>query len=458
MYGGAKGGGKTDWLLFDFCHPYLLNKPNYRGIIFRRTYPRLREIIDRSHYWFTGMAIYNSQDRCWTFKSGAKLYFAHCQYEEDKYDYQGQQFHYMGFDQLEEFTLTQYNFLKAQIRSVDKEIPVRVRATANPGNIGHTWVKSRFIDNKEPYAIYKDQEGITSIFIPAKVYDNPTLLANDPGYINRLKSLPEKERQALLDGDWNVFSGQFFNEWNKKIHTIPAIDLSQINHRKFIALDYGFSKPSSVGWYSILPEGSLIRFKEFYSEGYTYEDLAYKVLELNGKDEVEYLVADPAIFGDKSHHTTQQNNDGKEFKGESGAETMQKVFGSHIHIMRGDNTRIIGWGRFREYLAPYRNQHNDVVAKLQVTSNCKNFIRTIPGLIHDERNEEDIDTAGEDHPADECRYAIMSRPTLPSIKKQTLTPNEEFWQRVEKDKRDFEQARIGESGEIEIESEEAIGI
>jgi len=425
LYGGAKGGGKTDWLLFDFCKPELLAKPNYKGIIFRRTYPRLREIIERSFLWFFGQAKYDSQEHRWTFPSRAKLYFGHCQHEESKYDYQGQEYHYEGFDQLEEFNLTQYEFLKAQARSTDPDIPVRIRATANPGNVGHVWVKQRFIDNKIPYKIYRDKFNLTSIFIPAKVYDNPSLMLNDPMYVKRLESLPEQDRRALLDGDWNIFFGQFFREWRTDTHIVePYFIPSQM--RRFIAGDYGFHKPASIGWYAINENGKLTRYRELYKENLHYDTLAKEILDLTGDEKIEYAVFDPAIFGDKQHH-----EEAKESK--PGAEIMQDVIGSKFPIVRGDNRRDVGWANVRKYL------NNGL---FEVFSTCINFIRTIPANIHSVHKPEDLDTDGEDHTADELRYACASRPGATDISQRERENSISPWNRLQERLRDQEQGRI----------------
>lgn len=406
LYGGAKGGGKTDWLLFDFLEPSLMEKSNYRGIIFRRTFPRLREIIDRSFQWFTGLADYNKQDRCWAFQSGAKLFFAHCQFEESKYDYQGHEYQYEGFDQIEEFTKSQYEFLKVQARSSDKSIPVRIRCTANPGNIGHLWVKKRFIDDKIPMQVYKDQLGLTSIFIPAKIYDNPSLINNDPMYVRRLQSLPEEERKALLEGDWNIFAGQYFKEWSSRHicepHYIPVM------WKKFIAGDYGFKKPSSIGWYAVNPEGGLIRYRELYIEGLNYDELGEKICDLSEDEDISYGVFDPAIFGDKEHHSL--NKDSRE--GRSGAEVIQEVVNNRrddksFLITRADNRRIEGWRAVRQVLSDDGG--------FKVFSTCVSFITTFPANVHDEKKVEDLDSDGEDHSADEFRYAVMSRPPETSL-------------------------------------------
>ena len=416
LFGGTKGPGKTDCILREGLRQVHL--PNFRAIIFRRTYPRLGEIIDRSFRYFKGLgATYSDKDLqlklpAWTFPSGAKFCFGHCQNEVDKYNYQGKEFHYLGFDQVEEFTESQYLFLMAQNRTSDRSIRCYIRNTANPGGIGHAWVKKRFIDCLKPGELkyFKrvededievskdDPSGISRSFVPASVYDNPSIIQNDPNYLKRLEQLPEVEKQALLHGNWEVFRGQFFKMWRKVNHVIDKP--IEPTYRKFLSLDYGYSAPSSVGWWQIDYDGNLHRYRELYKEGLTYESLAHLVKDKTPHDEhIDYCVADPAIWGDRTHHKDAIN-------GESGAETMQKIWSGWTTLIKGDNDRIIGWGRMRIMLQPNEQGH----PQLTCSPTCRDSIRTIPTLIHDDTRVEDLNTDGEDHAADDWRMGIMSRP------------------------------------------------
>lgn len=433
MFGGMKGGGKTDCLLREATRQVHL--PNYRGIIFRRTFPNLREVIDRSFKYFSGMgAKYSGQDHCWTFPSGAKIYFGHVQNEHDKYNYNGHEYHFMGFDQIEEFTESQYLFLLAQNRTSDPQIRCYVRCTANPGGIGHGWVKKRFIDVLKPFQVKyfkrlndedlevpaSDKAGISRQFIPASVFDNPSLTENDPDYIKRLEQLGEDDKQALLYGNWDVFKGQYFKAWRRAIHVRnKPVTREQL---KFLSLDYGYANPSSVGWWTVDYDGNLHRYRELYREGLTYSKLAELVKEMTPPDEkIDYCVADPAIWGDKAHHTNKEG-----LKGESGAETMQAIWDGFTALIKGDNSRITGWGRMREMLAPIQNEDGTFWAKLTVDEGCRDFIRTVPILIHDQKKVEDIDTAGEDHAGDDTRYAVMSRPEKPLLRNQQTLEIQQF--------------------------------
>ena len=225
LYGGAAGGGKSDALVIEALRQ--VNVPNYRALILRKTFPQLRELIDKTMRYYKPVfpkARYNSSTHCWTFPSGAKIYFGSLNHAQDKYNYQGQQFDFIGFDELTHFTWEEYSYVMSRNRPSGPGTRCYVRATANPGGVGHGWVKARFISPAPPGTRMVEIHHMktpagektfrrTRIFIPAKVYDNPALLRNDPGYLANLASQPDAQRKALLDGNWDSFSGQVFTEW-----------------------------------------------------------------------------------------------------------------------------------------------------------------------------------------------------------------------------------------------------
>jgi hypothetical protein len=422
MFGGTKGPGKTDTLLRESARQ--INNPAYRAVIFRRTYPRLGEVIDRSFKYFLKAGLkWSGKDQqislpAWTAPSGAKIAFGHIQHEQDKYNWQGKEFHFLGFDEVEEFTENQYLFLMAQNRTSDKTIRCYIRATANPGGVGHGWVKRRFIDCLEPFKVkyFKrindddiecgadDPKGSSRCFIPASVYDNPSIIENDPDYVKRLEQLPEQDKQALLYGNWDVFKGQFFSMWRKSLHVVVKPVVRE--YLKFISVDYGFANPSAVGWWQVDYDGNLHCYRELYQEGLTYEQLAKEIMRLTPKDElIDYLVHDPAICGDKARHTV---------PGESGAETMRNTFGSFTRMVKADNSRVVGWGRMKGLMQP----DDKGFVRMTWSPECKNNNRTVPELIYAETGDpEDCNTDGEDHCGDQDRYAVMSRPLTP-VKKE----------------------------------------
>jgi len=221
LYGGAAGGGKSDALLMAALQ--YVDKPRYSAIIFRRTYSDLSlrgALIDRSLDWLGGTeAHWNSQIHLWTFPSTATLTFGNLEREQDKYRYQSAEFQYIGFDELTQFEESQYRYLFSRLRRLENsDIPLRMRAASNPGNIGHDWVKQRFMVEGKKYG---------RVFIPAKLTDNPSL--DQTEYIKSLNNLDPITRRQYLDGDWTArHGGSAFKREKFEIITQAPADLEDI--------------------------------------------------------------------------------------------------------------------------------------------------------------------------------------------------------------------------------------
>lgn len=433
LYGGAAGGGKSDALVIEALRQVEI--PHYKALILRKTFPQLNELIDKSLRYYPGAypkAKYNSSNHTWTFPSGAKIIFGSMQHSNDKYQYQGQAYDFVAFDELTHFTYDEYSYLFSRNRPNGPGTRVYIRATANPGGIGHGWVKDRFITPAkpmtpipqvvrwtEPNGMVKEIES-QRIFVPSSVFDNPELLKNDPMYISRLASMPEAERNALLYGDWNSYSGQVFTEFKddsehytdrRWTHVIQPFEIPE-DWRIYRGFDWGYSKPFSVGWYAIDHHDIAYRIEEFYgctqtpNEGVKYspERIAQSIREIestniNLKDRQIIGIADPAIFDEQ--------------RGESIAQMMER---EGVYFEPGDHTRIAG-----KMQCHYRLTFDDRgIPKFYVFNNCRHFIRTIPLLIYDEHKVEDIDTRLEDHIYDEWRYVMMENPINPPIRQKIL--------------------------------------
>lgn len=430
LYGGAAGGGKSDALVIEALRQ--VHIPHYKALILRKTFPQLAELIDKSlNYYpraFSG-AKYNATAHTWTFPSGAKIVFGAMQYAKDKTKYQGQAYDFVAFDELTHFSFEEYSYLFSRCRPNGPGTRCYIRSTANPGGIGHGWVKERFITAGKPMTpIWEDikwrdpagqehRESRSRIFVPSSVFDNPALLANDPDYITRLAAMPEAERKALLYGDWDTFSGQVFTEWRNDpehygdrrwthvIDPFPVPDGWGI----WCALDWGYSRPFSVGWYAVDRERRLYRIREYYgctgtpNVGVKMEpgEVARQIKRIEEEDpnlrgRTIHRIGDPAIWG----------SDGTESIGA----LMER---ERVYFERGDHARIDGKMQVHHRLA----FDEDGWAMLYVFSTCKHFIRTVPNLVYDETDVEDIDTDGEDHIYDELRYVCMQNPIAPRVRK-----------------------------------------
>ena len=427
LYGGAAGGGKSDALVVEAARQ--VDIPHYKGLILRKTFPQLTELIDKSLNYYTKAfpgAKYNGSTHTWTFPSGAKIIFGSMQHSQDKTNYQGKAYDFIAFDELTHFTFDEYIYLLSRNRPNGPGTRCYMRATANPGGIGHGWVKNRFITAgpanetiwekvqvmRPDGSVYKNW--MSRVFIPSSVFDNKKLLENDPTYLSRLALMPEAERRALLYGDWDSFSGQFFGEWRDNpdhyqdrrfTHVIDPFDIPK-GWKIYRSFDWGYSRPFSCGWWAVDYDGIAYRILELYGcvDGQPNTGLkwtAMQVFKEIHRIETEHPwlkgkfingVADPAIFA----------ADG----GESINEAAVK---NHVYFEPGDHQRIPGWMQVHYRLMFDENG----IPMMYVFKNCKAFIRTVPALVFDQYKVEDLDTDGEDHVADEVRYFCMARPIKP---------------------------------------------
>lgn len=424
FYGGAAGGGKSDFLLGDFLQDVPEYGSAWRGILFRRTLVELDELKRRAREIYPASgAEWFEKSTSWVWPNGASLRMAYCERDADATRYQGHQFTWIGWDELTQWpTAYAYRYLRARLRSPHKVERKRIRAAANPGGVGHHWVKAYFIDPSprgfEP--IYDPVTRMWRMFAPAKLRDNAILLANDPEYAGRLQGLGSPELvRAWLEGDWSVIQGAYFPEFSMDRHVIAPRELPA-HWTRFKAMDWGSYHPFAVLWVAVsdgelpeFPRGALIVYREWYgSTGepnvglkLTAEEVAQGIVQREAET-VQYGVLDPAAFA----------QDG----GPSIAERMARA---GAVFRRADNARVAragalgGWDQLRSRLK------GDERPMLFIFSTCRHLIRTLPALQHDQDKPEDVDTDGEDHAPDALRYACMSRPWVRTIAK----PSEPKW-------------------------------
>lgn len=431
-YGGARGGGKS-WAVrvkaVLLCYKY----PGIVCCIIRKTYPELREnhIKQLRQMLRCGqsdaLAKYNDSEKKISFPNGSTILFRYLENESDEARFQGTEADVIFMDEATQHPEQRFDILKACLRGVN-DFPKRIYLTCNPGGEGHGWVKRLFIDR-----IFKENEKPEEYtFIQSLVTDNTALMRSHPEYLDQLNALPPKQREAWLYGNWEIFEGQFFEDFrvvpdlveaekhgcklsaeelrqaHRWCHVIPEIDLSRGEPRHWTiyrSYDFGYGKPFSCAWWAVDYDGVFYRILELYgctetpNEGlrWTPDQQFKRIAEierehpwLRGK-RIEG-VADPAIW-DAS-------------RGESIADTAMRY---GIDFIPGDHERIPGWMQCH-----YRLQFDDEgYARMYVFENCKGFIRTIPLMIFDAHHPEDLDTSLEDHIADEWRYMCMTQPVKP---------------------------------------------
>ena len=422
FYGGAVGGGKSDFLLGDFAQDVPQEwGPYCRGILFRQTYPELEELIGRALEiyppWFPGCE-WKDSTKTWHWPNGATLKLRYLESESDWRRYWGHQYTWIGWDELPNWvSLNPYKKLKARLRSAHPVPNKRIRATGNPGGPSHHAVKEYFGIDLHPHGgqLMRDEFSGTRMFIRSRLDDNRILLANDPSYRDRLRALGSPELvRAWLEGDWSVIQGAFFPEFTPDRHVIRPRELPD-HWTRFRAMDWGSARPFSVGWYAVsdgelegIPRGCLVKYREWYGTTgnntglkLTAEQVGEGIKAKSGVEKYAYSVLDPAAFA----------SDG-------GPSIAERMYRAGVKFDRADNKRtghqgaMGGWDQLRARLAG-----DEAGPMLLFFDTCVHTIRTIPALQHDENKPEDVDTEAEDHAGDETRYACMSRPWVKQVKK-----------------------------------------
>jgi len=391
-------------------------------MIIRRTYPELQEnhilpLVAMLKCYHQDkderIAEYNDSKKHIVFPNGSRILFRYLDNEKDAQRFQGTEVDVLFIDEATHHSESKIEKLNACVRGVNN-FPKRIYYTCNPGGEGHQWVKRLFVDK-----LYKDGERADDyLFIRSKVTDNLALMQSDPDYIHKLEALPPKLRAAWLDGDWDIFEGQFFEDFVDKpehyhdrqwTHVIEPFEIPE-GWKIYRSFDWGYNKPFSCGWWAVDYDGVVYRILELYgctktpNEGIkwtppqVFAEIARIEREhrwLRGKRIIG--IADPAIWDAET--------------GESIADTAAK---HQVFFTKGDHKRIPGWMQVHYRLA----FDEGGFPMMYVFSNCKAFIRTIPLLQYDEHKPEDLDTEGEDHVADEVRYFLMSRPIEPRVAAQ----------------------------------------
>lgn len=437
-YGGARGGGKS-WVAMWMAILLALAYGGIRICIVRKTMDELRNnYIYKMVPILNGIARYNKSERIFFFPKGSTIKFEYCACDRDLDHFQGAEYDVLFIDEacllMEEWIdkidacTRGVHFDPVTGMLVERKFPNRTYYMLNPGGPSHGYFKRLFIDRR--FEAEEVPENYS--FIQALVTDNPILLEQNPDYMNTLKKLPPKLRDAWLYGRWDVFEGQFFEDFRQEpdmiaaeaagcpdskeklradrrwCHVIAPIDLSMGEARSwtiFRSYDFGYGKPFSCAWWAVDFEGTMYRVLELYgctdtpNEGikWTPDQQFQKIAEIERTH--PWLagkridgVADPAIW------------DGS--RGESIAETAMKY---GIYFEPGDNDRIPGWMQCH-----YRLQFDERgFARMYVYDTCRAFLRTVPLMMYDEHKVEDLDTKLEDHVSDEWRYACMSRPITP---------------------------------------------
>ena len=410
-FGGARGGGKS-WAVRWKAILLALNYPGIKEMIVRRSYPELTQNhIDPLRQLIPSkLARYNDSKKEMRFRNGSVLLFRYCESKKDMDRYQGTEVDVLFIDEATQLEEEVYQMFRACVRGVN-DFPKRIYLTCNPGGRGHGWVKRLFVDR----AFRADEDPSEyAPLIQALVTDNKALMDSQPDYLKQLDALPGKLKAAWRYGDWNIFEGQFFEDfvdrpehyqdrqWTHVIEpfTPPA------SWKLYRSYDWGYAKPFSCAWWAVDHEGRLYRILEYYGCVKDSPNEGLKLTTMEQFDQIAKIeqehpwlmgrriegVADPSIWAE-----------------DGGVSTAEVAARKGVYFQPGDNKRIPGWMQVH-----YRFTFDENgIPMMYIFKNCEAFIRTIPLLVYDEHKPEDLDTDGEDHVADEVRYMCMLNPINP---------------------------------------------
>ena len=382
LFGGAAGGGKSYGQIVDALQ-YAVKYPGSKQIIFRRTFPDLERSIIRTSLdlYPREIASYNNSKHVWTFKNGSLIDFGYIDNEKDVYQYQSAEYDVIRFDELTHFTEFMYVYMISRCRGANK-YPKGMKSSTNPGGVGHQWVKERFVDIGPPNQVHKvrNETGSesTRIFIPSFVTDNRFLMELDPDYEKRLDALPEKERKALREGNWDIFDGQYFTEFDRKIHVIEPFEIPE-EWDRYRTIDYGLDMLACL-WIAVDTKGNEYVYKELYESNLIISAAAQRIIEVNGDDKIKCTYAPPDLWN-------RRNDTGK---------SAYDIFRENgVILRRSANNRIQGWYAVAEHLKVFEIEDEQTgekkkTAKLKFFNTCLNILRTLPVIQHDEKNPNDV--------------------------------------------------------------------
>lgn len=459
FYGGSVGGGKSELLvLIPILMGWHKNK-YFRGIIFRRTMPELKEsLIPRSEEIYKAEGgVYNATDHIWKFESGATIKFSYLESMADARSHDTAEFHYAAFDELTHFEEEEYTYIVgSRVRSTIPELPACVRSASNPGNIGHGWVRSLFVE-PDPEGlgdtiIHDESTNTYRAFVRARLTDNPYLMENDPNYINRLRRLPPAEYKAKVEGDWWVFAGQVFSEWRSlhipgepkhALHVVEPFIIPSFWPR-VLSIDWGGTNPDRkaqtvAGWYAIAPGRRVFKYREYLSKD-KISIWASDVARLSSGEDLKRVVLDPSAWKHEGHEytiqqqfvnhsglrlTSKASNDrlgGKQLLHEYlrwapkppryiPPEGFSEELAQRIYRIHGSK----GLREYKEMFAPEKAEGN--LPKLLIFRHCAATIDVIPKCVYNDpskagKNPEDVREFDGDDAYDETRYGVAAAESL----------------------------------------------
>ena len=410
LFGGAAGGGKSYGQMVDALI-FALRYPKSKQLILRRTFAELDKSLIRTSLALFPREIYsfNSSSHTGKFKNGSIIDFGYCAAESDVYQYQSAEYDVIRFDELTHFTENQYVYLISRVRGANS-YPKQIKSSTNPGGVGHGWVKARFVDPSVAGKSFVGEDGLERIFLPSLLDDNKFLSEGDPGYRERLLALPEREKKALLYGDWNIFDGQYFSEFSRQRHVIAPFEIPY-HWRRYRTVDYGLDRFVCL-WIAVAPDGVSYVYREFCKSNLTISEAARGMCERTPHGENIYATLAPPDLWSRSQET-----------GKSKA----SIFAEHgISFTKTSNDRECGWLAVKELL-----REGEGGVGIRIFDYCTELIKCLPALLVDRLRPTDCATEPHDitHAPDALRgFAIFHTRPADSGKSAAQRWTADMWE------------------------------
>lgn len=418
LFGGAAGGGKSIALLAEAVR--WIGHPQYYGLILRRRRTDLKHLINKSHEMYLGVdpgAKFNRQEFVWRFRTGAQIQLGYLDSPDDYWQYHGNEYQVVCWDELTTWPPgpgggppDAYIRMRSRMRAPGGFMSCYVRATTNPGGVGHSWVKKRFIDPAPPETPIRDvKTGRIRMFIPSKLEDNPALYEDGEYAANleELKLTSPAQYRAQRHGDWNIAEGAVFPYLDPAIHFVnPKAIVIEPNQLRWRSCDWGFASKGCCLWHTKDPDDNVVTYRELVFRNKTPEQVAEDILRVErdaGERDLRGLL-DPACWSRQT-----------------GPSVAERFWREGVKWFAANNDRYNGimevhsrLQRVIEYPMPDGKPIS--IPAWRISKACTYLCDTLPVLpaktstSRDGRNYEDVDTTADDHGYDAARYGLMHVP------------------------------------------------
>jgi hypothetical protein len=398
-YGGARGGGKSHWLLAQMGADDCQRVAGLKCLLLRKVgKANLEQFEDLRRRLFGKLKHEFSAYRgVLGFKNGSRIIAGHFQSEKDIDAYLGLEYDVIGVEEATTLTSRKYQDISTCCRTSKPNWRPRIYSTTNPGGVGHGWYRAKFI------VPFQEKRETETRFIPARVTDNRW---NNPEYLRVLQNLSGWQRRAWLDGDWDIAAGQYFTTLRREVHVVEDFDDTRAREW-FVALDYGFAHYTVALLGCTDGDGNLFVVDEHAERLWLPQRHATAIKAMLARhkigerklavEDLKRIVAGADVFSRQSDGTTI-------------AAQYAKL---GINLRCANTDRVNGWA---EILTRFGDVEAGIHPTLFIHKKCGRLIETLPALQHDPNRPEDVlkvdadeDGVGGDDAADALRYLVATK-------------------------------------------------